>query len=221
VDTPHVHRFPTTEEQLYGKRVFGGCGTTFRRTRKGLVFMRRVWPDGARTVTFGFARDISRRVKWCLIDGEDHADVAFVSFIDREPARFLAKGRGPSGEWWRFRAWRGERLEPCIELRDGADPEARSSRCFDDMAEREATLEADLFVAPATDTYVAGPVSRSASQVRVRLADETVHAAKLYPRPRGSRVRAQFYVLALPAGTEIAGVRGVDAQGRTVGRERF
>jgi hypothetical protein len=221
VETPHVHRIPTVEKKTYGKRVGGACGTTFRPVRKALVFQRRLWPVGARSLTFDFRRDISRRVKWCLVDGEDGADVAFVSFVDREPARFLAKGRGPFGEWWRAAAWRGERLEPCLSLRDGADPHSRSGRCFDELAEHEATLDADLFYSSDTDMYVVGAVGRSATKVRVRLADGTVQLAKLYRRPRGSQVLAQFFVLALPAGTEPAGVRGVDAKGRTVGRDSF
>jgi hypothetical protein len=220
VETPRYHRFPPTEELLFGKRVTGACGTTFRYAPKSYVFNRRVWPEDARSVTFGFARDLSRRVKWCLVDGADGADVAFVSFVDAEPSRHVAKGRGPSGEWWRLRGWRGETLQPCLMLRHGPDPSYGAGRCFDGLAEREATLGAEVFT-EGPDVYVVGVVAREAEAVRVRVADGSIHVAALYPRAPESRVRAQFFVLALPRESVVAGVRAVARDGRTIARRRF
>jgi hypothetical protein len=213
--TPRVMRFPTIEERLYGRRVGGACGTTFRPGRRGVVFMRRVWPAGVRQLTFTFGRDISRRVRWCLVDG---GDVAFVSFVHREPHRLVAKGRGASGNWWRLWAHRGERREPCMALRTGAGEPTAFLPCFDDFADREATLAVEHQT--LADRFVYGPVGRSTTAVRVRLADGTVELAGLYARPRGSRVRASYFMLALPRrGPAVAGVRAVDAAGRTIGRE--
>jgi hypothetical protein len=169
-------------------------------------------------VTFRFRRDLSRRVRWCLLESEDFSDVAFVSFIDAEPARFVAKGRGPSGEWWRLAAWRGEQMEPCVRLRTGADGELSSRPCFGELADQEATLSVEYAV--RGDRFVYGAVGRSATAVRVRLADGSIELAELHSRPRGSRARAAYFVLALPReGPAPAGVRAVDAAGRTVGRE--
>jgi hypothetical protein len=221
VRTPNFHRFPSTEELVYDKRVVGACGTTFRYTRRGVVFMRRLWPAGARRLSFGFGQDISRRVRWCLVDGEDGADVAFVSFVDAEPVRLVAKGRGPSGEWWRLSGQRDEKLQPCLSLRTGADPLAGSGRCFDGLAQREATLAVDEFREGRGTTYVVGVVARAAAAVRIRLDDGTVEHAAIYRRPRGSRVQASYFVLPLPRGSEIAGARAVAADGRTIHRKRF
>jgi hypothetical protein len=219
VHTPRYTRFPTTEEQLYGRRVAGACGTTFRPIRRGLVFQRRTWPAGARRLTFNFGRDISRRVRWCLVDSRD-GDVAFVSFVDREPSRFVAKGRALSGEWWRLRGWRDEQLEPCLMLRTGRDPHASSGRCFTGLAEREATLAVDLFV-DGPDVYLVGVVARTAAKVRVRMGDGTVIEPPIHARPTGSRVRASFFVLPLRRGTEIVGARAVAADGSTLKRKRL
>jgi hypothetical protein len=218
VVTPHFHRSPTTEEQLYGQRVAGACGTSFRPLRRTFVFERRVWPAGVRRLTFGFGRDISRRARWCVLEGADGGDVAFVSFVDRERARLAAKGRGPSGEWWRLWAYRGEMMEPCMRLRTGAGAPRAFLPCFGDFAEREATLAAEHQT--IADRYVYGPVGRSATAVRVRLADGSVELADLYDRPPGSRAMASYFMLVLPReGPAVVGVRALDADGQTIGRD--
>jgi hypothetical protein len=218
VNTPHVTRSPTIEERLYGRRVTGACGTTFRApVRRGLVFQKRVWPTGARRLTFTFARDISPRVKWCLVDGEDGADAAFISFIDKERSRLVAKGRAPSGEWWRLRGFRGEKLQPCLSFRT-AESEIGYGAEYDDFSEREATLRVEHET--LADRFVFGVAGRSTTSVRVRLADGSIEFADLFERPRGSRVRASYFMLALPRrGPAAVGVRAVDAAGNTVGRK--
>ena len=218
VRTPRFTRSPTTEEHLYGKRVLGACSTSFRPVRRSAVFTRRLWPAGARELTFGFRRDLSRRVRWCLLEDAGGGDIAFVSFVDREPARVVAKGRGPSGEWWRLAAWRGEKMQPCMRLRTGAASPTAYLPCFDDFAERETTLAVEHQT--LADRFVYGSVGRSAVAVRVRLADGSIQLAKLHDRPRGSRVRARFFMLVLPKeGSPVVGVRAVDGMGRTVGRQ--
>jgi hypothetical protein len=220
VRTPNFDRSPTAEDRVYGKRVAGACGTTFRQTREGLVFERRVWPAGARSVSFGFGRDISRHVRWCLVDGQDGADVSFVSFVDAEPVKLVAKGRDRSGEWWRLSGHRGDRLQPCLSLRTGHDPNSASGRCFDGLAEREATLGIDLFEEDG-ETYVVGVVARGAAAVRVRFGDGTVRLASIYRRPSGSRVRASYFLLPLPQGSEVVGARAVDDTGHTIVRKQL
>jgi hypothetical protein len=221
VRTPRFQRFPPAEELVYDKRVLGACGTTFRHTRRGVVFLRRRWPAGARSLSFGFGRDISPRVRWCLVESADGSDVAFVSFVDAEPVRLVAKGRAQSGEWWRLSGRRGEKLQPCLSLRTGDDPAGSRSRCFDGLAEREATLAVDQFGDESGPTYVVGVVDRAAAAVRIRLDDGAVQNAPIYRRPRGSRVKASYFVLPLPIGAAIVGARAVAADGRTIGRRRF
>ena len=198
----------------------GACGATFRPAREGFVFERRVWPAGARSLSFSFGRDISRRVKWCVVDGQDGADVAFISFIDAEPVKLVAKGRDLSGEWWRLSGHRGEKLQPCLSVRTGRDPQSASGRCFDGLAEREATLAIDFFQERA-ESYVVGVVARAAAAVRIRLRDGTLRLASIYRRPSGSRVRASYFLLPLPRGSGIVGGRAVDSTGRTIARKRF
>ena len=109
-------------------------------------------------------------------------------------------------------------MEPCVRRRTGADGDLSSRPCFGELAEREATLAVEY--AARGDRFVYGAVGRSVTAVRVRLADGSIELAELYARPRGSRARAAYFVLALPReGPAPAGVRAVDAAGRTVGRQ--
>jgi hypothetical protein len=101
VRTPRVHRTPTTEEQVYGKRIDAICISDLLHPRRGAVVRTRLWSAGARRLSFRFGRDISHRAKLCLI--EHHGvDVAAATYIRAEPIRFVGKGRGPSGAWWRL-----------------------------------------------------------------------------------------------------------------------
>jgi hypothetical protein len=217
VRTPHFHRSPTTEAMLYGKRTVGACGTRFDRPRRGAVFRVREWPPGARSLEFRFRRDISSHARWCILEDLAGGDVAFVSFVDTEPSRLVAKGRGPSGEWWRLWAHRGARMQPCMGLKTAVGAPNPFLPCFDEFSQREATLAVEHQT--LADRFVYGAVGRSATAVRVRLADGRVELATLHRRPVGSQVLAQFFMVALPrTGPVVVGVRAVDAAGRTVGR---
>jgi hypothetical protein len=214
VKTPHIHRDPTTEKRLYGKRIDGICSPHFRPQRRGLVISTQLWPAGARRVAFEFARDISRRVKWCLIE-HDAGDVAFVSFIQRERPMFVGKGRGPSGEWWRLAGWRGLFAEPCALLRIrgwGTRP------CFEEFSDRPVTLGASEFsVCGRRDVFVLGVVSRRAESVRVVTAAGETFEAKLFDPAGGSRVRGRYFVAALPEVTPTR-VESLDAGGSIIAR---
>jgi hypothetical protein len=147
VRTPCIHRDPPTEEQLYGTRIDAICSPRSRPQRRGLVIRRQLWPAGARRMAFEFRRDISRRVKWCLIE-HDASDVAFVSFIRRERPMFVGKGRGPSGGWWRLAGWRGLLAEPCAFVRLSGWLQAMLPRV--NRAPRDARRERVRTVSPGS-----------------------------------------------------------------------
>ena len=214
VNTPHIHRDPTTEERLYGKRIDAICSPRSRPQRRGLVIRRQLWPPGVRRMPFVFARDISRRVKWCLI--EHHAgDLAFVSFIQRERPMFVGKGRSPSSDWWRLAGWRGLFAEPCALLQM---PGWDSEECFSDFSERPVTLGAAAFGPCNRDVLVFGVVARDAATVRVSMANGSTVDARLYEPPMGSRVRARYFAVALPAGADVSRVQSFDPDGGSLAR---
>jgi hypothetical protein len=202
------------EEDLFGKRIDAVCSSTSPLTRRGLVIRTRLWPEGASRLRFRFKRDVSRNAKWCLIEHRAR-DVAVVWFIRREPARFIAKGRGPGGDWWRLAGWRGLLAEPCALVRSrewGARP------CFAQFADRPVTLAAERLGPCGQDLIVFGVVSRLAASVRLTTSAGAIVEAQLFERPAGSRVRARYFVAALAEGTEITGVESFDAAGARLRR---
>jgi hypothetical protein len=74
------HFPPDARGELFGKMVRASCGTSKRRD--SLVTQRvQLWPDSKTSRTFRFRRDISRRARWCLIEGAEAGDdIAYVSF---------------------------------------------------------------------------------------------------------------------------------------------
>jgi hypothetical protein len=64
---------------VYGRRIDAICSTAFRPAHGRKVRAVRDWPEGRRRLSFAFKRDVSARVKWCLIEdgGEDVAGVDF------------------------------------------------------------------------------------------------------------------------------------------------
>ena len=214
VKTPRFHRDPTTEEHLVGKRVHAICSPRFRPSRRHVLIRAQRWPAGASSMSFVFGRDISRRAKWCLIEQDAH-DVAFVSFTPREPVRFVGKGRGPSGDWWRMAGRRGVFAEPCAYLRIrgwGTSP------CFMEFSERPITLGVEEFGVCGRDLFVLGVVSRRAASVRVVTAAGEVIEAKRYDPADGSRVRGRYFVAALAEDTLLSRVESLDADGNTLAR---
>jgi hypothetical protein len=197
------------EEQLYGKRIDAVCSSSFLRPRQHSVVRARRWPVGARRLSFRFGRDISDRVKWCLIE-KHGVDVAAVTYILPEPIRFVGKGRGPSGTWWRLGAGTGVLGEPCVLWRT----ERTSARlCFSKFAERRVTLGLQQWLACDRDAYFFGVVSPTAAAVRLVLVDGTSVDADVYDRPRGSHLRARLFAAALPGGTDVRAAQSFDAAG--------
>ena len=207
---------PDLEEQLYGKRIDAVCSSSFFRPRSHSVVRTRLWPVGARRLSFRFRRDISDRVKWCLI--ENHGvDVAAVTYIRPEPIRFVGKGRGPSGAWWRLGGGRGVLGEPCALLRTERAP---ARWCFPEFAERRVTLGVQQWPACAEDGYVLGVVTAAAATVRLRLSDGTTAVARLYDPPRASRVRARYFIAALAGTTIVRSVQALDSAGAVLATRR-
>jgi hypothetical protein len=157
-----------------------------------------------------------RSAKWCLI--EHHAsDIAFVSFIKREPIRFIGEGRGPSGAWWRLGGGRGELGEPCAVLRTERAP---GRWCLPEFAERRVTLAAEQWPACAEDGYVFGVVTPAAATVRLLMADGTTADARVLDAPRASRVRARYFVAALAGATIARTVQALDSTGTVLATRR-
>ena len=198
VRTPHFHRDPTTEEEVYGRRIDAICAVDTGR------YVRRIrrWPRGARSVSFRFRCDISRRAVWCLIEHRAR-DVAVVSYIEQEPYRFVAKGRSPSGGWWRLAGRRGPAAEPCALLRM---PEWSSRPCFFELFGRRTGFGVRKFAPCDNDLFVFGVAARAWRAVRVLLADGTRVDAALHEPPRASHVRQRYFVAALPEGTDARAV---------------
>jgi hypothetical protein len=71
---------PRTAKKLLGKRVAAACGTS--TTTGGRVYDEVfVWPANRASVAVDFARDISNRVAFCLIeDDRSGTDIALVKF---------------------------------------------------------------------------------------------------------------------------------------------
>jgi hypothetical protein len=206
----------TLEEKLYGKRIDAICSPSFDPSRRQLVVRRRLWPTGARRVSFRFGRDISRRVKWCLIE-HDAADIASVSFTKPEPIRLVGKGRGPSAAWWRLGGGTGPMGEPCVLWRIAR---ASARWCFSQFAERRVTLGVEQSPECDGDLYLFGVVSAAAATVRLALADGTSVDANRYEAPRGSRIRPRFFAAALPEGSAVRSVQALDDAGGVLAERR-
>jgi hypothetical protein len=204
------------EEQLHGKRIDAVCSSSFFRPRTHSVVRRRLWPVGERRLSFRFRRDISDRAKWCLIENNG-VDVAAVTYVRPEPIKFVGKGRGPSGAWWRLGAGAGAVGEPCVFWRT----ERSTARlCFSRFAERRVTLGLQQWLECDRDAYFFGVVSTAAAAVRLVLADGTSVDAKVYDRPRGSRLRARLFAAALLRGTDVSAAQSFDASGALLAERR-
>jgi hypothetical protein len=76
---------PDARKDVWGKRIDAICSPTFsaRRSRRASVRAIRRWPTGQMELRYTFPRDISHRVKWCLLEdgGRDVASADFQVFI--------------------------------------------------------------------------------------------------------------------------------------------
>jgi hypothetical protein len=78
-------RPPDVRRDVWGKRIDAICSPVIdpRKVRRSAVRETRLWPRGQLELSYRFSRDISDRVKWCLLEdgGLDVAGVMFVRFI--------------------------------------------------------------------------------------------------------------------------------------------
>jgi hypothetical protein len=104
---------PDVRKEVWGTRIDAICSPTFRprKSRRPAVRAVRLWPRGQEELTYTFRRDISDRVKWCLLEdgGVDVAGVDFEVFIPvrggtpkdrrigRELRRYLRRTAGAEG----------------------------------------------------------------------------------------------------------------------------
>jgi hypothetical protein len=73
---------PGLRMRVWGRRVQAICSTTFKRPRGSRAYVAavRLWPRGRSRLEFSFDRDISNRVKWCLLEGAGGRDIAAADF---------------------------------------------------------------------------------------------------------------------------------------------
>ena len=131
-------------------------------------------------------------------------------FFPRKPVRFVAKGRGPSGEWWRLGGWLGRFAEPCALLRTG---EWSTRPCFLELQTGRTNLGARLFAPCEKDVFVFGVAARTWERVRVLLADGGRVDAALFDPPRRSLVPERYFVAVLPEGTGVRAMEAVEPDG--------
>jgi hypothetical protein len=107
-----------TSPELWGKRIRAVCSPTFGYREALRVAVRGVqlWPTGQTELTYNFDRDISDRVKWCLLEDVGGGDVAGVDF----QAFFPVYGDSPKdrriGRRLREYLWRNASPRPWMRL---------------------------------------------------------------------------------------------------------
>jgi hypothetical protein len=106
-------RPPEVTRRVWGKRIDAICSPVFHpRSPSTIVRQIRRWPRGELELRYRFGRDISGRVKWCVLEdgGVDVAAVGFGAIIrvfgnnadDKRAGRQLRrhiKAEAPSATW--------------------------------------------------------------------------------------------------------------------------
>jgi hypothetical protein len=74
--------------EVWGERIRAACSPVFtfrpRKARRLAVVRTQLWPEEHQELSYRFGRDISVRVKWCILEdvsGGDVAEASFVQFI--------------------------------------------------------------------------------------------------------------------------------------------
>ncbi|MDO8186073.1 hypothetical protein Q5424_25200 [Conexibacter sp. JD483] len=199
-------------------RLFAACGTTFKpiepSQRSRYAYARGRWPLDARRATFRLPRDISARASWCLLEGPDGGDYAFVSFHRAEPQRRIAGGRGDDGRAWSLTAGQGDHLAPCVELRAHG---SGVGRCFEDQAEIDARLDWEFENATCkTGFFAYGVAPPATAQIALTYAGGRVETTAALAPPAGSKMRARLFATALTGGDAPVSIAALDAAGRTL-----
>jgi hypothetical protein len=72
---------PTVQPEVWGRRVRAACSPRFVHDLSAVVHRTQLWRDGQSQLTYTFTRDVSAKVKWCLIeDASGGGDIAAVQF---------------------------------------------------------------------------------------------------------------------------------------------
>jgi hypothetical protein len=103
-----VESDPTTSELVWGERVRAVCSSRFANRSRSKVLAVRTWPRGSTQLTYTFGRDISDRVKWCLIEGVDDGggDIAAVDYAVFIPVHGTSAADRRIGRRLRLYLWR-------------------------------------------------------------------------------------------------------------------
>jgi hypothetical protein len=104
---------PTTEEDVWGERITAVCSSRFGNHPRAKVVAVQTWPSGSEQLTYTFRRDISERVKWCLIERDD-GDVAAVDYAVFFPVRGTSAADRRIGRRLRGYLWRNVGTEPWL-----------------------------------------------------------------------------------------------------------
>ena len=101
--------------ELWGKRIRAVCSPTFdyRQVRR-VVHAVQLWPRGQTELSYTFERDISDRVKWCLLEDDGGGDVAAVDFEHFIPVHALTASDRRIGYKLSRYLWRNARSRPWL-----------------------------------------------------------------------------------------------------------
>ena len=75
-----------TRQKVSGARIRATCGVAYAQVgpegdpRNAREERTRLWPGGRKTLSFRFARDISRNARWCRVEDPTVGNVGFVRF---------------------------------------------------------------------------------------------------------------------------------------------
>ena len=114
--TPTVRAQPTTRAQLWGKRIRAVCSPSFdyRQARRVAVHAVQLWPRRQTELSYTFERDISDRVKWCLLEDAGGGDVAAVDFEPFIAVHADSASDRRIGNRLRRYLWRNARSRPWL-----------------------------------------------------------------------------------------------------------
>jgi hypothetical protein len=112
---------PEAGEQVWGKNVEAICSPAFRprQARRPAVSAVQLWPEGQTELSYQFERDISERVKWCLLEEPSGADIAGVDFQVFFPVYGTSADDRRMGRRLRRYLWRNASSRPWLRRVSG------------------------------------------------------------------------------------------------------
>jgi hypothetical protein len=85
--------------------------------------------------------------------------------------------------------------------------------CFKPLPKGRVSLRLEEWVGCSRDRYFVGVVNPAAATVRLVLADGTRMDTRLFDRPRGSPLKARYFIAVLPENSAARSVEALDATG--------